>query len=134
MSEQTSAWLEQIKKVIADRAYTLNYDDGVQSRFMPPKSENGQHTIEVLLETTHMGHPFDLTWFVKCGDDASTPIKFEIVSPEGGTVWSETTKNVDKLRWDAWVIPVFIRGYFAGRETALKAAAEKAEAAPAAKG
>ena len=141
MSEQKSAWREQITKIIADRAYTLNYDDGVQSRFMPIKSENGQNTIEVLLETTHMGHPFDLTWFVKFGDDPSALMTFEIVSPEGGTVWNEKTHNPDKLRWDAHVIPVFIRGYFAGRETALKAAAQKAaeekaaaeKAAPAAK-
>jgi hypothetical protein len=129
MSEQTSAWVEQIKKIIADRAYTLNYDDGVQSRFMPARTEGGQHVIEVLLETTHMGHPFDLKWLVTCGDDASAPIRFEIVSPEGGVVWRETHRSVDKLRWDAQVIPTFIRGFFAGRASVADKPAEAPAAA-----
>lgn len=126
MSQEASSWVEQVKKVVADRAYTLNYDDGVQSRFMPVQSAEGTHTIEVLLETTHMGHPFDLKWFVKCGDDPSAPIEFEIVAPEGGVVWSDSLRSLDRLRADSQVIPVFIRGFFAGRAAALAAAAAPA--------
>ena len=117
MSDSTPSWAEQVKKVIADRAYSLNYDDGIQCRFMPVKSESGSHTIEVLMETTHMGHPFDLQWFVKYGDDPSAGIRFELVAPasEGGLLWRDQYDSLDRLRKDALVLPVFIRGYFVGR-------------------
>ena len=127
MSDKTppSSWAEQVKKVVAERAYTLNYEDGIQCRFLPLKSEQGAHTIEVLLETTHMGHPFDLSWFVKCADDAAAGIRFELVAPagEGGMLWQDQYETLDRLRQDAQVLPVFIRGYFVGRSAAAAATA-----------
>ena len=47
----TPAWADQVKKIVSDRAFTLNYDVGMQCRFMPVKSEQGAHTIEILMET-----------------------------------------------------------------------------------
>jgi hypothetical protein len=108
MSEATSSWADQVKKVISDRAYSLNYDVGMQCRFMPVKSEQGAHTIEILMETTHLGHPFDLQWFVRYAD-------------EGGLLWREDHQSLDRLRADAEALPVFIRGYFVGRNAVLAA-------------
>jgi hypothetical protein len=132
MSETAeSSWLEDVKQVIAGRAYVLNYDDGMQCRFMPVKTEEGRHTIEVLMEMTHSGHPFDLRWFVRCGDDSFTPIEFEIVAPEGegGVLWHTEHRSLDQLRHDAQVLPVFIRGYFVGRSAALASLGASAAAA-----
>ena len=117
MSEATTSWTEQVKRVVSERAYSLNYDVGMQCRFMPVKSEQGSHTIEILMETTHLGHPFDLQWFVKFADDPSGGIVFEIVVPpaEGGLLWHDQYDSLDRLRADARDLPVFIRGYFVGR-------------------
>jgi hypothetical protein len=123
MSEATSSWADQVKKVISDRAYSLNYDVGMQCRFMPVKSEQGAHTIEILMETTHLGHPFDLQWFVRYADDPSAGIQFELYAPaaEGGLLWREDHQSLDRLRADAEALPVFIRGYFVGRNAVLAA-------------
>ena len=119
MSEKPSDWAEQVKKLISDRAYSLNYEEGMQCRFMPVKSEGGSHTIEVHLEMTHSGHPFDLNWFVRYSDAPSSDIEFELLAPpsEGGSLWSERYASLDRLRADAQVLPVFIRGYFVGRRS-----------------
>jgi hypothetical protein len=125
MSEGTSSWAEQVKKVVADRAYSLNYDVGMQCRFMPVKSEQGSHTVEILMETTHLGHPFDLSWFVRFADDPLAGIQLELVAPpnEGGVLWQDRYDSLDRLRADAEALPVFIRGYFVGRRAALTASA-----------
>lgn len=130
MSETLSSWAEQVKQVIADRAYSLNYDEGMQCRFMPMKSEAGSHTIEVLMEMTHSGHPFDLSWLVRFGDDPSSGIRFELAAPptEGGTLWKDQYDSLDKLRADAQVVPVFIRGYFVGRKAVTNATGAEASA------
>ncbi|MSR35715.1 MAG: hypothetical protein EXR95_03580 [Gemmatimonadetes bacterium] len=127
MSE-TPTWPEQVKKVVSDRAYSLNYDDGVQCRFLPVKSEEGSHTIEILMETTHSGDPYDLQWFVKYADDPAAPIRFQLVAPEteGGVLWSDEYQSLDRLREAAQVLPVFIRGYFVGRRSAAAVGAAPA--------
>ena len=119
----TPTWAEQVKKVIADRAYSLNYDEGMQCRFMPVKSEAGSHTIEVQMEMTHSGHPFDLTWRTTHTDDPSGQIVFELIAPpgEGGTLWKDQYDSLERLRADAQVLPVFIRGYFVGRRSVAAA-------------
>ena len=123
-----SAWAEQVKKIVSDRAYTLNYDVGMQCRFMPVKSEQDAHTIEILMETTHLGHPFDLQWFVKYTNDEDDGIRFEVVAPpgEGGTLWDEHLGSLDRLRAEGLALPAFIRGYFVGRN----AMSARAAAAP----
>ena len=125
MSDSPSSWAEQVKQVIATRAYSLNYDEGMQCRFMPVKSEAGSHTIEVQLEMTHSGQPFDLTWFVRYADDPSAGIQFELAAPptEGGVLWTDRYDSLDRLRADAQVLPVFIRGYFVGRKSVVAAPA-----------
>jgi hypothetical protein len=126
MSEDTTpSWAEQVKKVVSDRAFSLNYEVGMQCRFMPIKSDQGSHTIEILMETTHLGHPFDLQWFVRHGEDPAEGIGFELVAPpaEGGTLWSDRYDSLERLRTDAEILPAFIRGYFVGRSAALSAAA-----------
>jgi hypothetical protein len=119
MSEGTSTWADQVKKVVSERAYSLNYDVGMQCRFMPVKSEQGSHTIEILMETTHLGHAFDLHWFVKYADDPSAGIQFELVAPadKGGLLWQDEYDSLERLRADAEALPVFIRGYFVGRSS-----------------
>jgi hypothetical protein len=123
MSEGTSSWAEQVKKVVSDRAFTLNYEVGMQCRFMPMKSEQGAHTIEILMETTHFGHPFDLQWFVRYADDAAAGIRFQLVAPpaEGGMLWNDLYESLDRLKAEAEILPAFIRGYFVGRQAALSA-------------
>lgn len=118
-----SPWRDEIQKVVADRAYSLNYEDGVQCRFLSPRSEEGTHTIEILLETTHSGHPFDLRWFVRHTDELAHGVQFEVVAPadEGGTLWQERCGSAAKLRASAQMILPFIRGYFVGRESASAA-------------
>ena len=129
MSEPSS-WAEQVKAIIADRAYSLNYDEGMQCRFMPVKSEEGRHTIEIHLEMTHSGHPYDLTWFVRYADLPGT-IESELVAPpaEGGRLWRELITDLDRLKRDAQVLPVFVRGYFVGRAS-VQAAAPSGATAP----
>jgi hypothetical protein len=130
MSEATSSWAEQVKKVVSDRAFSLNYEVGMQCRFLPVKSEQGSHTIEILMETTHLGHPFDLHWFVKYADDPGAGVRFELVAPpaEGGMLWHEQHDSIDRLRADAEILPAFIRGYFVGRSAAQSAAASPQKA------
>jgi hypothetical protein len=126
MSEDTTpSWAEQVKKVVSDRAFSLNYEVGMQCRFMPVKAEQGSHTIEILMETTHLGHPFDLQWFTRCADDPSAGIGFELVAPaaEGGTLWNDRYDSLERLRIEAENLPAFIRGYFVGRNAALAASA-----------
>jgi len=122
------AWADQVKKIISDRAFTLNYEVGMQCRFMPMKSEQGAHTIEILMETTHLGHPFDLQWFVRYGDDPSAGIRFELVAPadKGGLLWQDDFDALDRLRTDAEALPVFIKGYFVGRNSVAAAPVEQA--------
>ena len=121
---KANPWPDQVKKVVADRAYSLNYQDGVQCRFMPEGAAEGRHALEIHLEMTHSGHPFDLTWFVRYADDPSEGIEFELVAPphEGGTLWKEQFFQLEPLRDAAQVLPVFMRGYFVGREAADRAA------------
>jgi hypothetical protein len=77
------------------------------------------------METTHLGHPFDLQWFVKYADDPGAGIRFELVAPraEGGVLWNDQYDSLDRLRVDAEVLPAFIRGYFVGRNAALSTSA-----------
>jgi hypothetical protein len=109
---------------LEDRAYSLNYVEGVQCRFRPLPDEGEKHAIEIFLETTHMGYPFDLTWITRYTSDPATGIDFEISAPEneGGSVWKAYHTTVLALRQDAHAIPVFIRGFFTGRALGLRAA------------
>lgn len=118
MSED-NAWTEEVKTAIADRAYTLNYDEGMSCRFRPLPSEDRSRTIEVYLETTHLGQPFDLTWLVRFTDSPETGIDFDLVAPAdaGGSLWKNHYDTVAKLKDDAYVLPFFIRGYFVGRDS-----------------
>ncbi len=127
MSESTS-WADQVKTIISDRAYSLNYDEGMQCRFLPVASAEGSNTIEIHLEMTHSGHPFDLTWFVRYAD-APSPIQFDLVAPpgEGGMLWSDSVTTLERLKQEALVLPVFIRGYFVGRRSVEQAAAAQME-------
>jgi hypothetical protein len=120
----TNPWPDEIKVALEDRAYSLNYVEGVQCRFRPLPDEGETHAIEIFLETTHMGHPFDLTWITRYTNDPATGIDFEISAPEneGGLVWKAYHTTVLALRQDAQAIPVFIRGFFTGRALGLRAA------------
>jgi hypothetical protein len=119
MSQPTETWADEVKETVARRAYTLNYEDGVQCRVLPFRKDEGWHISEICLEMTHAGHPFDLTWFVRWTDDPADAIHFDLVAPpaEGGTLWSEGFVGVPRFAAAAEVIPVFIRGYFVGRES-----------------
>ena len=68
---------------------------------------------------THSGQAFDLTWLVKFTDSPDTGIYFELFAPPvgGGNLWTEHYGTVAKLRQDAEALPVFIRGYFVGRNS-----------------
>ena len=125
---EDNAWAEDVTKVVADRAYSLNYEEGMSCRFRPIPSEDGSRTIEVLLEMTHSGQAFDLTWLVKFTDSPDTGIQFELFAPSvgGGNLWTEYRGTVAELKEDAHALPVFIRGYFIGRNSV--AAGEIAEA------
>lgn len=121
---QANPWSDQIKVALEDRAYSLNYAEGVQCRFRELPVENGLKTIEIFLETTHMGYPFDLTWLTRYTDDPTRGIDFELSAPadEGGLLWQAQHDSVQKFREDAHAIPIFIRGFFVGRATAPKPA------------
>ena len=125
-AEVMSAWAAEVKETVAQRAYTLNYEDGVQCRVLPLKSEEGHHSWEISLETTHSGQPFDLTWLVRWTDSQAGGIELKLIAPdaEGGTLWHEAFVSVPHFSAAADVIPVFIRGYFVGREAALAQAME----------
>ena len=125
---EDNAWTEDVTKVVAARAYSLNYEEGMSCRFRPIPSEDGSRTIEVLLEMTHSGQAFDLTWLVKFTDSPDTGIQFELFAPPvgGGNLWTEHRGTVAELREDAQALPVFIRGYFIGRNSVT--AGEMAEA------
>jgi hypothetical protein len=120
-AEAMSPWAAEVKETVAQRAYTLNYEDGVQCRVLPLQSENGRYAWEISLETTHAGQPFDLTWIVRWTDSESNGIELELIAPasEGGTLWHEAFVSVPHFSAAADVVPVFIRGYFVGREAAL---------------
>jgi hypothetical protein len=125
---EDNAWTEDVTKVVADRAYSLNYEEGMTCGFRPIPSADGSRTIEVLLEMTHSGQAFDLTWLVKFTDSSDTGIHFELFAPPvgGGNLWTEHRGTVAELMEDAQALPVFIRGYFIGRNSV--AAGEIAEA------
>lgn len=119
MSEQT-AWPDQVRVALEDRAYSLNYSEGMQCRYKPLPDEAGIHTIEIFLETTHAGFPFDLTWRTRYSDDPAAGIDFELTAPtnEGGVLWKVHHDTLLGFRQDAHAIPVFVRGFFVGRATA----------------
>lgn len=123
-----NAWTEDVTKVVADCAYTLNYEVGMSCRFRQLPSEDGSRTIEVFLEMTHSGQEFDLTWLVKFTDSPDAGIHFELFAPPigGGNLWVEHRGTVADLRADTRALPVFIRGYFIGRNSV--ATGEMAEA------
>ena len=131
MSED-NAWTEDVTKAVADRAYTLNYEEGMSCRFRPIPSEDGFRTIEVLLEMTHSGQAFDLTWLVKFTDSPDAGIDCELFAPPvgGGNLWTEHYDTVAKLREDAEALPVFIRGYFVGRNSVAIGEAAEASTPP----
>ena len=120
MSEAINAWVDEVKEAVAQRAYTLNYEDGVQCRVLTPHSEEGRHTWQIALEMTHSGHAFDLTWSVRWTDSESDGIRFQLIAPEteGGILWDEIFVGVARFSAASDVLPVFIRGYFVGREAA----------------
>lgn len=124
MSEaQPNPWVEEVKEAVTQRAYALNYDEGVQCRVLPLRSQDGQHTWEIQLDMTHSGNPFDLTWLVYWSDHRSDGIRFELAAPPngGGVLWGQQLDSVDQLTRNGQVLPVFIRGYFVGRESVLQA-------------
>ena len=131
MSED-NAWTEDVTKVVADRAYTLNYEVGMSCRFRPIPSEDGSRTIEVLLEMTHSGQEFDLTWLVKFADSPEAGVDFELFAPPigGGDLWTEHYDSVAKLQDATEALPVFIRGYFIGRNSVAIGEAAEANATP----
>ena len=120
MSEAKNAWVDDVKESVARRAYTLNYEDGVQCRVLTPRSEEERHTWEVALEMTHSAHPFDLTWSVHWTDSESDGIRLQLIAPEaeGGILWDEVFVGIARFSAASDVLPVFIRGYFVGREAA----------------
>jgi hypothetical protein len=125
MSEE-NAWIEQVKVALEDRAYSLNYNEGMQCRFRQLPLEGATRTIEILLETTHAGHPFDLIWLTRFTDDPAAGIAFDLSAPpnEGGVLWQAHHDTVLKFREDAHAIPVFVRGFFLGRAVAARIAEE----------
>ena len=131
MSED-NAWTEEVTKAVADRAYSLNYEEGMSCRFRPIPSEDGTRSIEIFLEMTHSGQAFDLTWLIKFTDNPDTGIDFELFAPPvgGGTLWAEHCSTVAKLKEDAQAIAVFIRGYFVGRNSVAVGALAEAETTP----
>lgn len=118
-----NAWTDEIKLALEDRAYSLNYNEGVQCRFRFLPTEDPNRTIEIFLETTHSGHPFDLTWLIRYTDNPAAGIDFELIAPpqEGGMLWKAHHDTVLAMRHDAHAIPVFIRGFFVGRAVAVRA-------------
>jgi len=126
MSDAQFPWSDEVKESVAKRAFSLNYEDGVQTRVLPLESADGRHSWELKLEMTHSGHEFDLTWWVRWTDDEAVGIAFELVAPptEGGTLWQETFTSIPMFRAASDVLPVFIRGYFVGRESVSRQPAE----------
>ncbi|MGH7289549.1 MAG: hypothetical protein ACREI8_16185 [Myxococcota bacterium] len=121
MSTAKEPWADEVKEAVAKRAYTLNYEDGVQTRVLPLQSAEGRHVWELKLEMTHSGHEFDLTWFVRWTDAEIDGISFELVAPptEGATIWSEHFGSLPMFRAASDVLPVFMRGFFVGRESVI---------------
>jgi hypothetical protein len=119
MSDTQLTWGDEVKEAVAKRAYSLNYEDGVQTRVLTPESAEGRHSWELKLEMTHAGHEFDLTWIIHWTDAEADGIQFELVAPttEGGTIWSEHFTSLPVFRAASDVLPVFIRGFFVGRES-----------------
>ena len=119
MSDAKLTWADDVKETVAQRAYTLNYEDGVQTRVLPLQSAEGRHTWELKLEMTHSGHEFDLTWLVRWTDAEIDGIWFDLVAPpnEGATIWSEQFVSIPMFRAASEALPVFMRGFFVGRES-----------------
>lgn len=120
MSEAaTNPWIEEVKQAVTRQAYSLNYDDGVQCRVLPLRQEGEWHVWEISLETTHSGYPFDLTWLVRWTELPSDGIDFELIgtAAEGGSLWHERFISTARFEAAAQVMPVFLRGYFVGRES-----------------
>jgi hypothetical protein len=119
MSDAQFPWSDEVKEAVAKRAFSLNYEDGVQTRVLPLQSAEGRHNWELRLEMTHSGHEFDLTWRVGWTDVEDDGIWFELEAPpnEGATLWREQFTSIAMFRAAADVLPVFIRGYFVGRES-----------------
>jgi hypothetical protein len=126
MSDAQFPWSDEVKESVAKRAFSLNYEDGVQTRVLPPESAEGRHSWELKLEMTHSGHEFDLTWWVRWTDSEADGIAFELVAPptEGATLWQEKFTSIPMFRAASDVLPVFIRGYFVGRESVSRQPAE----------
>ena len=129
-AEATNPWVEEVKQEVARQAYSLNYDDGIQCRVLPLRKEGDWHVWEIKLETTHSGYPFDLDWFVRWTDQPSDGVDFELVGTavQGGTLWHERFVGSQRFAMAAQVLPVFLRGYFVGRESASAQAAAEAAA------
>lgn len=125
MSEP-NAWIDQVTVALEDRAYSLNYNEGVQCRYRKLPMEGAIHTIEIFLETTHAGHPFDLTWLTRFSEDPGAGIDFDLSAPanEGGLLWRAHHDTVEAFRLDAHAMPVFVRGFFIGRAVAARVAEE----------
>lgn len=129
MSEGNS-WQDEVRQAVADRAYALNYEEGIQCRVMPstpPEGEEGEEgqeqqgprTMEVYLDLPHGGHPFGLTWMVTYTDRSVDGIAMELVAPteEGGSLWQTHYATIDRFRTAAHGLPLFINGFFAGRDS-----------------
>ncbi len=129
MSDE-NPWVDQVKTALGDRAYSLNYSEGMQCRYRELPLDGATRTIEIFLETTHAGHPFDLTWLTRCTDDPASGIDFDLSAPanEGGVLWQAHHDTLLGFRGDAHAIPVFIRGYFLGRAVAARIAEQSKSA------
>jgi len=122
-------WKDEVEKVVVDRACALNYEEGVQCSFMPTKSEDGAHTLELLLEMTHSDHPFDLRWMVRFTDTPSDAIPTELIAPEteGGTLTKHRHDSTARLEAEGHKLAPFIRGYFVGRSSVSPAEVPQSE-------
>ena len=122
-------WKDEVEKVVVDRAYALNYEEGVQCRFMPTKSQDGAHTMELLFDMTHSGHPFDLSWMVRFTDTPGDEIRTELIAPEneGGTLTRHRHDSTARLEAEGRGLAPFIRGYFVGRSSVSPAAVTESE-------
>lgn len=130
---EPNPWVLSVQKAVGDRAYTMVYDIGFQCQVLPLRSDEGAHTMEIRIDMTHSGFPFDLTWRVSFTDRTADGIVHELLAPEhaGGSLWKQGYASVEELAPELAGLPFFIRGYFVGRETA---AASAAPAAPGSEG
>jgi hypothetical protein len=126
MSDAQVTWSDQVKESVGKRAFSLNYEDGVQTRVLPLVSAEGRHSWELKLEMTHSGHEFDLTWRVGWSEIEAEGIWFELEAPptEGAMLWREQFTSISRFKAASDVISVFIRGYFVGRESVSRQPAQ----------